>query len=111
MTENDTPEFTGLGNGNHDNSDGPIAYAAGRPEESDGLYPNPTDGQVTVATDGKVESLIIYTAAGQPVGGWKYLGIGEDSVTLDVGNLPAGAYLLRIHTPQGVASKKLTVRR
>ncbi len=109
ITENATPLTDGADYGSHDNMNAPIA--AGWSEDSDGLYPNPTDGQVTVATDGEVESIVIYTSDGRPVGGWKYITIGEYGATLDVGNLPAGAYILRIHTPRGVTAKKLTVRR
>ena len=36
---------------------------------------------------------------------------GSLSATLDLRHWPAGAYILHIHTPQGVATKKLTVRR
>ena len=33
------------------------------------------------------------------------------ATTLDVRHWPTGTYLLRIHTPQGTAVKKLVVRR
>ena len=31
----------------------------------------------------------------------------NNTFTLDVSSWPSGAYLLRIHTPQGIATKKL----
>ncbi|MBR6291671.1 MAG: T9SS type A sorting domain-containing protein [Bacteroidales bacterium] len=33
------------------------------------------------------------------------------TATLDVRRWPSGTYLLRIHTPQGIAVKKLVVRK
>ena len=111
MTENDTPELAGSVNDNQDNSDAPIALTNSQQATSDGLYPNPTDGQVTVATDGEAQDIIIYTTDGHPVGGWKLISLSDSHATLDVSNLPDGLYLLSIHTPQGVATKKLTVRK
>ena len=75
------------------------------------LYPNPTDGEVTVGVDGEVQSIIIYTPMGLPVGGWRLLSIGADRVTLDLSPLPAGTYILHIQTPMGVSTKRLVVAR
>ena len=75
------------------------------------LYPNPTDGEVTVGVDGEVQSIIIYTPMGLPVGGWRLLSIGADRVTLDLSPLPAGTYILHIQTPMGVSTKLLVVAR
>lgn len=54
-------------------------------------YPNPTDGKVTVSTDGEVEAIVIYT--------------------LDVSSLADGIYLLTVRTKNGTTVKKLTVAR
>lgn len=72
------------------------------------ICPNPTDGQVTVAADGDVEAIVIYTADGRPVGGWKILSLSGDHVTLDVGPLPDGLYILSLRTMSGTATHKLT---
>ena len=72
------------------------------------VFPNPTDGQVTVATDGEVEAIVIYTADGRPVGGWKILSLSGDHVTLDVSILPDGLYVLSLRTMSGTAIHKLT---
>ena len=75
------------------------------------LYPNPTSGEVTVGVDGEVQSIIIYTPIGLPVGGWRLLSIAPDRVTLDLSPLPAGTYILHIQTPVGVSTKRLVVAR
>ena len=75
------------------------------------LYPNPTDGEVTVGVDGEVQSIIIYTLMGLPVGGWRLLSIAPDRVTLDLSSLPAGTYILHIQTPMGISTKRLVVAR
>ena len=75
------------------------------------LYPNPASGEVTVSVDGCVQSIVIYNAQGQPVGGWKNISLAEASATLDVGTLPAGPYLVRIATPAGSVTRKLVVQR
>ena len=75
------------------------------------LYPNPTSGEVTVGVDGEVQSIIIYTPMGLPVGGWRLLSIAPDRVTLDLSPLPAGTYILHIQTPVGVSTKRLVVAR
>lgn len=111
ITESATHMTDGADYGNHDNTDSPMALAAGRMEDSDGLYPNPTDGKVTVATDGKVKSIVIYTLDGRPVGGWKFLLLTDSQATLDVSSLPDGIYILSLRTANGVATKKLTVVR
>ena len=73
------------------------------------LYPNPTSGEVTVGVEGEVQSIVILNVMGQPVGGWGLRAMSPGSVTLDVSPLPAGTYLVRIHTPLGTATKKLLV--
>ncbi len=75
------------------------------------LYPNPTSGEVTVGVDGEVQSIIIYTPMGLPVGGWRLLSIAPDRVTLDLSPLPAGTYILHIQTPLGISTKRLVVAR
>jgi len=97
--------------GAQDDSEEVPAYAVGHPTTADGLYPNPTDGQVTVVTDGEVEAIVIYTADGRPVGGWKMLSLSDDHATLDVSILPDGLYLLTVRTANATTTHKLTVRK
>ena len=79
--------------------------------EKEGIYPNPTDGKVTVSTDGEVEAIVIYTLDGRPVGGWKFISLSDSQATLDVSSLADGIYLLTVRTKNGTTVKKLTVAR
>ncbi len=91
--------------------------AVGRPNIATGrsftetvLYPNPTDGEVSLIVDGKVQTIVIYNAMGRPVGGWNLRTITPNHVTLEVSSLTRGSYIVRIHTPMGVTSRKLVVQ-
>ena len=75
------------------------------------LYPNPTDGEVTVGVDGEVQSIIIYNMMGRPVGGWNIRSLASDQIVLDVSPLPAGTYILHVQTPMGTSAKRLVVAR
>ncbi|MBR5093064.1 MAG: C10 family peptidase [Bacteroidales bacterium] len=75
------------------------------------LYPNPTDGEVTVGVDGEVQSIIIYNMMGRPVGGWNIRSLASNQIVLDVSPLPAGTYILRVQTPMGTSAKRLVVTR
>lgn len=87
--------------------------AAGRPSiateglrEETVLYPNPTDGELTIGVDGEVQSIVIYNAMGRPIGGWKLHAITPDHVTLDINPLATGTYLLLITTSTGSRTAK-----
>ena len=70
------------------------------------LYPNPTDGELTIGVDGEVQSIVIYNAMGRPIGGWKLHAITPDHVTLDINPLATGTYLLLITTTTGSRTAK-----
>lgn len=87
--------------------------AAGRPciateglREETVLYPNPTDGELTIGVDGEVQSIVIYNAMGRPIGGWKLHAITPDHVTLDINPLATGTYLLFVTTATGSRTAK-----
>lgn len=109
MTESDTPDLASSGNDNQDNSDAPMVFDNNQQSTSDGLYPNPTDGQITVIMDGEAQAIIIYTTDGRPVGGWKLLSFSDRHATLDVSILPDGLYLLSVQTSSGTKTYKLSV--
>ena len=87
-------------------------YSTGKPEwtEPSGLVPNPTEGPLTVAVDGEVESLVIHDVAGRPVGGWHMGTIDDTAVTLDVSPLRAGLYLLSVKTASGIKTHRFVKR-
>ncbi|MBR0169237.1 MAG: T9SS type A sorting domain-containing protein, partial [Bacteroidales bacterium] len=71
------------------------------------VMPNPATERVQVLSSFGLSRVEVFNAAGRKVMDLKAEGM---KATLDVSKLPSGAYLLRIHTPQGVTTKKLVVR-
>lgn len=95
-----------------DTTGGAMAYAVGRPQEpiSDALFPNPTDGPLTMSTDGMAQAVLVYTLSGNPVGGWRIVTLAETSLSLDVSALAPGTYLLSVTTPAGTRTAKFIRR-
>ena len=75
-----------------------------------GVMPNPAAETAKVVSSFGLSRVEAYNLAGEKVDDLR-LPSPSLSATLDVRLWPAGAYILRIHTPQGVATKKLTVVR
>ncbi len=75
-----------------------------------GVMPNPAAETAKVVSSFGISHIEAYNLAGQKVDEL-HLPSPSLSATLDVRRWPAGAYILRIHTPQGTATKKLTVAR
>ena len=75
------------------------------------VYPNPTDGEVTVAVDGEVQSIVIYNTTGQPVGGWNIRAITPDHIDLGLSTLPDGHYLICVQTSSGIRTHRVAVAR
>ena len=71
------------------------------------VSPNPATGSAEVLSSFGLSRVEVFNAAGRKVMDLKAEGL---KATLDVSKLPSGAYLLRIHTPQGMTTKKLVVR-
>ena len=76
-------------------------------EKSVSVSPNPATGSAEVLSSFGVSRVEVFNAADRKVMDLKAEGL---KATLDVSKLPSGAYLLRIHTPQGMTTKKLLVR-
>lgn len=95
-----------------DTTGGTVAYAVGQPQElpSDALYPNPTDGPLTMSTDGMAQAVLVYTLGGNPVGGWRMSALTETSLSIDVSALAPGTYLLSVATPTGTRTAKFIRR-
>jgi hypothetical protein len=78
------------------------------------LYPNPTDGAVTArfnlaareACQMRLFDLNGRMVLEQPVAGTE----GENSVRLELGNLPAGLYLFELQTGNGREQRKLVIQ-
>ena len=75
-----------------------------------GVMPNPAAETAKVVSSFGLSRVEAYNLAGEKVDDLR-LPSPSLSATLDVRLWPVGAYILRIHTPQGVATKKLTVVR
>ena len=71
------------------------------------MMPNPASGQVTVLSSYRLSRVVVYDLAGHAV-----LELEDDglSTTFDVGGLAKGVYVVAIHTPAGIATKRLVIK-
>ena len=67
------------------------------------LYPNPTNGQVTIKADG-LRQIRVFNVMGQEV---KCLTTPEDNVTIDLSSQPKGCYFIETTTEQGCSTRKI----
>lgn len=86
-------------NGGYDTDD-EMLYSPGTTHKvvDTDLFPNPTDGPLTMHTEGKPQKVLVYTLDGLPIGGWYLTAFGDNSVTLNVSPLRPGTYLLSVIT-------------
>ncbi len=73
-----------------------------------GVMPNPAAEKARVVSSFGMSMVKVYNASGALVHTQRADGLYVD---LDVSRWPAGTYLVRIHTPQGIATKRLVVTR
>ncbi len=73
-----------------------------------GVIPNPAAEMARVVSSFGMSMVKVYNASGALVHTQRADGLYVD---LDVSRWPAGTYLVRIHTPQGIATKRLVVSR
>ena len=73
------------------------------------VTPNPVTGRAKVVSSFGLTMVEAFNAAGEKVHELR-LPDTPLTVTLDVSRWPTGTYILRLHTPQGVATKKLIVK-
>ncbi len=71
------------------------------------IYPNPTSEKVYVEAEGMTQ-ISIYNTVGQLVYGTN---VNNNSVSIDMTQFPAGSYLVRIYTNNGVCIRHLSVIR
>lgn len=89
-----------------------IAHTWVAPQSVEGtdLYPNPTEGPLTMVTDGKASLVFVHDAAGRPVGGWRFTVLTDTEVSLDVSPFRSGPYLLTVVTPSGIRTARFLRR-
>ena len=71
------------------------------------IFPNPTSGKVTIECQGMTR-ISVFNAMGQHVYDEE---VNADSTSIDMSQFPAGSYLVRIITGQGICTKHLNVVR
>ena len=71
------------------------------------LYPNPTNGIITVEADG-MRRITVSNAIGQILVDEE---TGDDTMQVNLGQFAAGTYVVRIYTENGTAIKKVNVVR
>lgn len=75
-------------------------------ENSVSLYPNPTSGSINIEAE-NIQSVSIYNMLGKKV---FESAVHGDSFNYDFSSNESGVYIIRIETPQGVATNKVTVK-
>ncbi len=75
-------------------------------ENSVSLYPNPTSGSINIEAE-YIQSVSIYNMLGKKV---FESTVNGDSFNYDFSDNKECVYIIRIETPEGVATKKVTVR-
>lgn len=75
-------------------------------DQNTSLTPNPTNNQVTVSSPFQINTIDIYTLEGKKIAS---AAVNSTSTSLDMTQYPAGTYMLRIITSNGMTTKKLVV--
>ena len=70
------------------------------------MMPNPARGQVTVLSSYRLSRVVVYDLTGHAVLEHEDEGL---ATTFDVSGLAKGVYVVAIHTPAGIATKRLVV--
>lgn len=72
------------------------------------VYPNPvSDGIVNVSASSYINQVAIYSVSGALMGRYP---VSDRQVTLNVGSLASGIYIMAIHTTDGVKTTRLIVK-
>ena len=91
---------------------GYLKNAVGIGEVSEGvqmrLFPNPATGIVVLESDAAVRQVSVVDATGRTL--FSLPVDGEQHVCLDLSQLSAGLYLVRMQTSQGIATRQLILR-
>lgn len=65
------------------------------------LYPNPTEQQLTIGSAEEVKDIRLYDQRGHAVYRWYVSRRGADGLTLEVGDIPTGTYIVHVTTLDG----------
>lgn len=68
------------------------------------LYPNPTNGKITVRSEKYIEVIRVYNKLGEKI-------FETKSTSFDISSQPSGIYFLQLKTTEGVAVKKIILQR
>ncbi len=71
------------------------------------LYPNPTNGKITISSPEKVNNIKVYSLLGQQVANFNP---GNNQFTIDLSEVEPGIYFVNINANGTLVTKKLTVR-
>ncbi|MDY0344101.1 MAG: C10 family peptidase [Lentimicrobium sp.] len=71
------------------------------------VYPNPTNGELNITGNERIERVRMVNLAGQVI---LESVVGNNSFRFDTGNVPAGLYLLNIVTEKGTVTRKISVK-
>ena len=77
------------------------------PECKISVYPNPATDRLTVINTGRCGYVELVNILGEPIISRK---IVDSTVEIDVSDLPRGAYFLRIHTSDDIATRKVVLQ-
>ncbi|MDR0829208.1 MAG: M6 family metalloprotease domain-containing protein [Prevotellaceae bacterium] len=76
-------------------------------ENSISIYPNPVTDELNIKTENsKINSVEIFDVSGRAVGAGRALPLHSGRKTINVSALPAGVYLIRINTDNGVKTER-----
>lgn len=70
------------------------------------VFPNPAKNKLKVISQFKVKDIEIYSISGIKV---KTIEINSYEKFVDISDLIAGTYIVKLHTPRGIATKKILV--
>ena len=74
---------------------------------SSSVYPNPAKDNVNIAAKSKIERVEMFNMMGQKV---SEKSVNSMFTSVNVANLNAGTYVVKVYTAAGVATKKIVVR-
>ncbi|MBP1629699.1 MAG: Protein of unknown function precursor [Bacteroidetes bacterium] len=70
------------------------------------VYPNPAKDKLNIISQFKVKELDIYNISGVKL---KTIPMNSYEKTIDISSLRAGTYIVKLHTPRGIATKTILV--